>query len=168
MSFRCKSTDLWLDTHITQYFAPWTDVFVENKIFPNYFETKFVETFETIGYWLQKFEIWFAIFSVLELIIDIIVIVMGTLEIHRITGNSVSLGKVLVTATYNFFMVRILNSVYAPAKPIESPIPAWSWNCRNLRSTSIHLARNNPIMPETLFPPSKELTHFCLLASFLN
>ena len=48
---------------------------------------------------------------------------MRTLEIHRMTGRSVSFGKVLLSATYNLFMVSILNSIYSPAKPIESSTP---------------------------------------------
>ena len=48
---------------------------------------------------------------------------MRTLELHRITGRSVSFGKVSLTATYNLFMVSILTSVYSPAKLIESSTP---------------------------------------------
>ena len=48
---------------------------------------------------------------------------MRTLEIHRITGRSVNFGEVLLSATYNLFMVSILNSVYSPTKPIESSTP---------------------------------------------
>ena len=48
---------------------------------------------------------------------------MRSLEKHRITGRSVSFGKVLLSATYNLFMVSILNSIYSPAKPIEFSMP---------------------------------------------
>ena len=48
---------------------------------------------------------------------------MKTLAVHRIHGRSVSFGKVLLSATYNLFMVSILNSVHSPAKPIDSPTP---------------------------------------------
>ena len=92
-------------------------------ISPNYFENDVVETFGTIGYWLEKCGIWFAILLFVKLIIDTVVEVMRTLEIHRITGRSVNFGKVLLSATYNLFMVSILNSVYSPAKLIESSTP---------------------------------------------
>ena len=105
------------------YYAPRTDFFVDNMISPKNFENEFVETFGTIGYWLEKCGIWFAIFLFVKLIIDIVVVVMRTLEIHRITGRSVNFGKVLPSATYNLFMVSILNSVYSPATPIESSTP---------------------------------------------
>ena len=105
------------------YYAPRTDFFVGYMISPNSFENKFVQTFGTVGYWLEKCGIWFAIFLFVKLIIDIVVTVMRTLEIHRITGRSVSFGKVSLSATYNLFMVSILNSVYSPAKPIEPSTP---------------------------------------------
>ena len=92
-------------------------------ISPNYFENKFVQTFGTVDYWLEKCGIWFAIILFVKLIIDIVVTVMRTLEIHRITGRSVSFGKILLSATYNLFMVPILSSVYLPAKPIDPSTP---------------------------------------------
>ena len=105
------------------YYAPRTDFFVDNMITPNYFEDKVVQTFGTVGYWLEKCGIWFALFLFIKLIIDIVVTVIRTLETHRINGRSVSFGKVLISATYNLFMVSILNSIYSPAKPIESSTP---------------------------------------------
>ena len=105
------------------YYVHRTDFFVDNMISSSYFENKFVQTFGTVGYWLEKCGIWFAIFVFVKLIIDIVVTVMRTLEIHRITGRPVSFGKVLLSATYNLFMVSILNSIYSPAKPIESSTP---------------------------------------------
>ena len=81
------------------YYAPRTDFFVENKIALNYFETKFVETFGTVSYWLEKCGIWFTTFLFIKLIIDIIVTVMRALEIHRKNGRSASFRKVLLSAT---------------------------------------------------------------------
>ena len=99
--------------------SPWTDFFVDNIISLNYFEIKFVHTFGTVCYWLEKWGIWFAIFLFIKLIIGIIVTVMRTLEIQWITGRSVSFGKVLLSATYNVFIVSIFSSVHSPAKPLE-------------------------------------------------
>ena len=93
------------------YYAPRTVLFVDNMITPKYFENGFVQSFGTVGYWLEKSGIWFAIYLFIKLITDIVVTVVRTLEIHRITGRSVSFGKVLLSTTYNFFMVSILNSV---------------------------------------------------------
>ena len=94
------------------YYAPLTDFFVDNMISPNYYENEFVQTFGTVFSCLEKSGIWFAIFLFVKLIIDIIVTKMRTLEIHRITGGSVSFGKVLLSATYNLFMVSILSSIF--------------------------------------------------------
>ena len=88
---------------------PRTDFFVDNMISPKYFENKFVQTFGTVGYWLEKSGTWFAIFLFIKLIMDIIVTVMRTLEKHGITGRSVIYGKMLLSATYNLLMVSILN-----------------------------------------------------------
>ena len=87
------------------HYAPRSDFFVDNMISPNYFENKFVETSGTVGYWLEKCGIWFAKFLFMKLIFDIVVTVMRTLEVHRITGRSVSFGEILLSATYNLFMV---------------------------------------------------------------
>ena len=87
------------------YYAPRTDFFVDNMISPNYFENEFVQTFGTVGYWLEECGIWFAIFFFIKLVIHIVLTVMRTLDIHRITGRSVSFGKVLLSATYNIFIV---------------------------------------------------------------
>ena len=105
------------------YYAPRTDFFVDNMISPNYFENKFVQTFGTVSHWLEKCRMWFAILLFVTLIIDIFVPVMRTLEIHRITGRSISFGKVLLSATYSLFMVSKLNSLYSPAKPFEPSTP---------------------------------------------
>ena len=105
------------------YYAPRTDFFVDIMISPNYFENEFVQTFGTVGYRLEKCLIWFVIFLLIKLIIEIIVTVMRTLEVHRITGRSVSFGKVFLSASYNLCMFSILNSTFSPAKPIETPTP---------------------------------------------
>ena len=125
------------------YYAPRTDFFVDNMISPNYFENEFVQTFGTVGYWLEKCEIWFAIFLFIKLIIDIVLVVLRTLEIHRITGRSVNFGKVLLSATYNLFMVSILNSVYSPAKPIEFSTPI----ALEMQESTEHIYLSVPTLP---------------------
>ena len=125
------------------YYAPRTDFFVDNMISPNYFERKIAQTFETVGYWLEKCGISFAIFLFIKLIIDFVVVVMRTLEIHRITGKSVNFGKVLVSATYNLFMVSILNSVYSPAKPIRSSTPI----AVEMQESTEHIYPSVPTLP---------------------
>ena len=128
------------------YYAPRTDFFVDNMISPNFFESEFAETFETIGYWLEKCGIWFAIFLFVKLIIDIVVVVMRTLEIHRITGKSINFGKVLLSATYNLLMVSILNLVYSPAKAIGSSTPI----AVEMQESTEHIYPSVPTLPNNL------------------
>ena len=49
----------------------------------------------------------------------------------------VSFGKISLSATYNLFMVSLLNSIYSPAKPIVSPTPSRN-SCRNARIYGTH------------------------------
>ena len=92
-------------------------------ISPKKFREQIFPNLWTVGFWLEKCGIWFAIILFTELIFDIVVTVMRTLEILRITGRLVTFGKVLLSTTYNFFMFSIFNSIYSPAKPIESLTP---------------------------------------------
>ena len=68
---------------------------------------------------------------------------MRTLEIHKITGKSVNLGKVLLSATYNLLMISILNSLYSPAKPIESSTPT----SVEMQETTEHIYPSVPTLP---------------------
>ena len=97
------------------YYAPKMDFFVDNMISPGYFESKFRQTFGTIGYWLEKCGIWFAVFLFIKLIIDVTVTIVRAFEIHRLTGASVGFGKILLSATYNLFMVSIFHSMFNPS-----------------------------------------------------
>ena len=126
-------------------YAPRTHFFVDNMISANYFENELVQAFGTVGYSLEKCGIWFAIFFFIKLIIDIVVTVMRTLEIHRITGRSVIFRKVLLSASYNFFMVSILNSVYSPAKPIGSSTPI----AVEMQESTEHIYRPIQTLPNT-------------------
>ena len=112
-------------------------------ISPNYFGNEFVQTFGTVGYWLEKCGSWFAIFLLIKLIIDIVVVVMRTLERHRITGKSVNFGKILLPAIYNLFMVSISNSVYSPAKPNESSTPI----AVEMQESTEHIYPTVPTLP---------------------
>ena len=124
-------------------YAPRLDFFVDEMFSPNYFGKELVEIFGAIGYSLGKSGIWFAILPFIKLIIDIVVVVMRTLEIHQIPGKSVNLGKVLLSATYNLLMISILNSVYSPAKPIESSTPI----SVQMRETTEHIYPSVPTLP---------------------
>ena len=97
------------------YYAPKMDFFA-NMISPGYFENKFRQTLGTIGYWLEKCGIWFAVFFFVKLIIDVTVTFVKAFGIHRLTGASVGFGKTQLSATYKLFMVSILHSMFNPTK----------------------------------------------------
>ena len=75
------------------YYAPRTDFFIDKMISPKIFENDFVQTFGTVGYWLEKCGIWFDKFLFIKLIIGIVVTVMRTLEIHLIMEHQSALEK---------------------------------------------------------------------------
>ena len=110
------------------YYAPKMDFFVDNMISPGYIESKFRQTFGTIGYWLEKCGIWFAVFLFIKLIIDVTVTIVRAFEIHRLTGASVGIGKILLSATYNLFMVSIFHSMF---NPTTKDIPMTTFSTEN-------------------------------------
>ena len=145
-------------------YAPRTDFFVNNMISTKYFENEFVQTFGTVRYWLEKCGIWFAKFLFIKLIIDIIVTVKRIVEIDWITGRSVRFGKVLLlSATYNLFMVSILSSVYSTAKPIESPTRIVV-EMQDFTEHIYPLFKHYPIMLPTPFQLSKVIIIFSISA----
>ena len=93
-------------------YAPRMDFFVDKMLSPGYIESTFRHTFGTVGLWLEKCGIWFAVILFVELIIDVTVTVVRAIEIHRLTGASVGFGKILLCATYNLFMVSFFLSMF--------------------------------------------------------
>ena len=130
------------------YYAPKTDFFVDNMISPQYFESKFIQTFGVVGYWLEKCGLIFAIFLFIKFVIDILVTVIRTLEIHRITGSTVSFGRILLSATYNVFMVSILHSIYSPNLSTDATAP-----------TAIELKEPTEHMYPIISPPQETITN---------
>ena len=90
---------------------------------------------------------------------------MRTLEIHRITGRSVIFGKVLLSATYNLFVVSILKRVYSPARPIESSTPI----CVEMQESteqicpSIQTLPNNALNTVSLIQSTKNIFYFRIM-----
>ena len=56
-------------------------------------------------------------FLFFKLIIDVVVIVIRLLEITKMTGASLGLGKTLLGASYNTFPMSVLTSIYDPRAP---------------------------------------------------
>ena len=96
------------------YYAPRTDFFVDNMIPPGYFKGRFMDTFGPVAYVLEHCGIYFSVFLVFKLIIDVVVIVIRHLEITKMTGASLGFGKTLLSASYNIFLMSVLTSMYDP------------------------------------------------------
>ena len=100
------------------YYAPRTDFYVANMISPNYFKNQFMDSFESTAYVLQFCGIYFFCFSFIKLIVDLIVMVLRHVEIHRFTGASLGFGEALLNASYNLFLTSTLTSVFSPRTPL--------------------------------------------------
>ena len=100
------------------YYAPRTDFYVDNMIFPNYFKNQFMDTFGPIAYVLEFCGIYFSCFLFIKLVVDLTVTILRHTEIHRLTGASLGFGKTLVSASHNLFLTSILTSVFNPQAPL--------------------------------------------------
>ena len=94
------------------HYAPRTDFFVDNMISPGYFKHRFMDTFRPTAYVLEHCGIYFSVFSIFKLIIDVVVTVIRHLEITKMTGASIGFGKTLLSASGNIFLVSVLTSMY--------------------------------------------------------
>ena len=52
----------------------------------------------------------------MKFIIDIVVCIIRALQIHKITGASVSFGKIILSATFNILFQSIVTSVFRPTE----------------------------------------------------
>ena len=93
------------------YYAPRTDFYVDNKISPGYFKEQFISTFGIIEYWFSKLGQWFGGFLLIKFLVNVIVITFRSFELHRITGASWGIGKILLSATYNLFTVSMISTL---------------------------------------------------------
>ena len=80
------------------YFAPRTDLYVDNMISPDFFKNQFMDTFRSIAYVLEFCGIFFSCFLLIELIVDLIVLISRQLEFNRLTVASLGFGKTVLSA----------------------------------------------------------------------
>ena len=86
-------------------------------ISPGYFKDWFMDKFGPVAYVLEDCGIFFSVFLVFKLIIDVVFMVIRHLEITKTTGASLGFGKTLLSASYNIFLMLALTSIYAPFAP---------------------------------------------------
>ena len=87
-------------------------------ISPSFFKNQFMYTFGSVAYVFEFCGIYFSCFLFVKLIVDLIVMILSHMEINRLTGASLGLGKTLLSASYNLFMTSILTSVFNPQAPL--------------------------------------------------
>ena len=86
-------------------------------ISPEYFKDGFMDTFGPVAYVLEHCRIYFSVFLLLKLILDVVVMVIRHLEISRMTGASLGFGKTLLSVSFNIFLTSVLTSMYDPRAP---------------------------------------------------
>ena len=94
-------------------------------ISPGYFKEQFISTFGIIEYWFSKLGQWFGGFLLIKFLVNVIVITFRSFELHRVTGASWGIGKILLSATYNLFtlsMISTLNQI-PQHNPMTSSTP---------------------------------------------
>ena len=99
------------------YYAHRTDFYVDNMISPGYFKDRFIDTFGPVHMFLNTVESTSPCFFIFKHIIDVVVMVICHLEITKMTGASLEFGKTLLGASYKFFLMSVLSSMYDPHAP---------------------------------------------------
>ena len=99
------------------YYAPRTDLYVDNMMSPSNFKDRFMDTFGPIANVLEHCGIYFSLFLFFKLIIDVMVLVIRHLEITKTTGASLGFGKTIPSVSYNIFFMSVLASMYDPRAP---------------------------------------------------
>ena len=107
------------------YYAPRTGFYVDNMISRGYFKEQFISTFGIIEYWFSKLGLWFGGFLLIKFLVNVIIITFSSFELHRVTGASWSIGKILLSATYNLFTVSMISTINQVPKydPMASGTP---------------------------------------------
>ena len=96
------------------YYTPRTELYVDKMISAEYFKDRFMDTFGPVAYVLEHCGIYFSVFLLFKLIIDVVVMVIRHSEISKLTGASLGFGKTLLSASYNIFLMSVLTSMYDP------------------------------------------------------
>ena len=99
-------------------YAPRTNFYVDNMIFPSYFKSQFMDSFGSVAYVWEFCGIDFSCFLFIKLIVDFIVMILRHMEILRLNGASPGFGRTFLSAFYNLFLTSLLTSVFNPQAPL--------------------------------------------------
>ena len=89
-------------------------IYLDSLISSPLIHNRYIKAFNRVHYYLEQCGITFAIFLFVKFIIDTAVCIIRALQIHKITGASVSFGKVLPSATYNILFQSIVTLIVRP------------------------------------------------------
>ena len=106
-----------------------------------YFKDRSMDTFGPVAYVLEHCGIYFSVFLIFKLLIDVAVMVVLQLEITKTTGASLGFGKTLLSASYNFFLMPVLTSIYDPRAPTLAAVEEERKTLCN--EEELHGMRNN-------------------------
>ena len=84
---------------------------MDNLISPGYFEEQFISTFGIIEYWFSKLGQCFGGFLLIKFLVNVIVITFHSFELHRVTGVSWGIGKILLSVTYHLLTVSMISTL---------------------------------------------------------
>ena len=87
-------------------------IFLDSIISPDFSNNQFVETLGKIQYIIDRCGIFFAAFLFIKLLIGIVLCLIRTMHINKITDASIHFGKALFAATFELLSVTILTSTY--------------------------------------------------------
>ena len=76
-------------------------IYLDSLISSEFLHNRYIKAFGRVHYYLEQCGSTFAIFLFVKFIIDIVVCIIRALQIHKITGASVSFGKVILSAFFN-------------------------------------------------------------------
>ena len=103
------------------YYAPRTDFFVDKMISPGFFKDRFMDTFGPVAYVFEHCGIHFPVFF-FKLNIVVVVKVIRHLETTKKTDASLGLGKTLLSASYDLFVMSVLTSRYDRRTPVLAAV----------------------------------------------
>ena len=91
-------------------------IYIDSLISSQFLHNRYIKAFGRVHYYLEQCGITFAVFLFVKFIIDIVVCIIRALQIHKITGASVSFGKVILSATFSILFQSIVTSVFCPTE----------------------------------------------------
>ena len=87
---------------------------------PSFFLDNFKSTFGEIGYYVERARILFACFMSIKFLMDVVIFILRTFEIQKLSKNTIGFWKTLLGASYNLFLLSIVTSIYQTPKDDEN------------------------------------------------